>query len=97
MNFLDEKKFLQAREKIIAGVNLLFESLSPKLKSSPPASLTPESTLDDIRRICAQTVQADPSKSPKIQELISSLGAEHLSDVPPEKVQSLIEGLIALK
>lgn len=96
MNFLDEKKFLQAREQIIAGVNLLFESLSPKLKSSPP-SLTPESTLDDIRRICAQTVQADPSKSPKIQELISSLGAEHLSDVPPEKVQSLIEGLIALK
>lgn len=93
---MDEKKFLQAREQIIAGVNLLFESLSPKLKSPPP-SLTPESTLDDIRRICAQTVQADPSKSPKIQELISSLGAEHLSDVPPEKVQSLIEGLIALK
>ena len=95
---MDEKKFLQAREKIIAGMDLLFESLSPKLKSSPPMpSLTPESTLDDIRRISAKMVQADPSKSPKIQELISSLGAEHLSDVPPEKVQSLIEGLTALK
>ena len=69
------------------------EVKSEPVKEQEPAKTV---TIEEVRKLCIDVVQADKSKKTALGEAIKACGGEKLSDVPPERLGELAELVRAL-
>lgn len=74
------------------------EPKQEKVKSEPVKEQEPAKTvtIEEVRKLCIDVVQADKSKKTALGEAIKACGGEKLSDVPPERLGELAELVRAL-
>lgn len=74
------------------------EPKQEEVKSEPVKEQEPVKTvtIEEVRKLCIDVVQADKSKKTALGEAIKACGGEKLSDVPPERLGELAELVRAL-
>ena len=74
------------------------EPKQEEVKSEPVKEQEPAKTvtIEEVRKLCIDVVQADKSKKTALGEAIKACGGEKLSDVPPERLGELAELVRAL-
>ena len=66
------------------------------LGDEAPASAEKPLTKEEVRKICADAMKADPSKKGKLAEALQACGGKSLSDVPEGNYAKLVEMVKAL-